>query len=324
MRPFRITLTLRSALGTPLAADTLWGHIAWGIRYRQGNATLEEWLARYDQDDPPLVLGDPFPTGLFPRPVLPQGPRPKDRPDREQVAKFKKNAKRNWLSHNAWDRLGGDLSRETLAQAEATDNPAVQDVAVTHAGVNRLTGGTAQLDGGSLYDTLQSFHAPGARFDLWGYSPESLDTVRQWLQWGLEGGYGRDAATGLGHLTIDECREESPPAVENPNALMLLGPAIPRPGDPHRGFFKTTVKSGRLGGSFAIGEIIDGKTQRQKYPVTLIQAGTVLITDEAPSFLGRVISGVHESPRIRQNGIAPTLPLRLADEFLNHPLLADS
>lgn len=323
MTEFRITLELASAIGTPLAADTLWGHIAWGIRHREGNSFLEDWLARYDQDHPPLILSDPLPAGRFPRPCLPQPPRPPRKPPRETMLAFKQGKKIDSISREGWQVLQAGVSAEKLAEVLTRETPPrKREATVTHAGVNRLTGGTANQDGGTLYTTRQTAYLPGTRFEVWGRSPESLETVQQWFAWGLEGGYGRDAATGLGHLKlVDVSDQETLPQISQPNAMMLLGPCIPSPGDPTQGFFQTLMKSGRVGGNFAIGALPDGVTQRQKFPVTLLTAGTILLTPQPPPALGRVIAGVHRWSGIRQYGITPVLPIRLDDSLLEHSLL---
>ena len=322
MNHFFATLELCSGIGTPLTADVLWGHIAWGIRYHKGNPFLEDWLKRYDNESPPLILSDPLPYDTFPRPALPMPPRPKKVPTRENLKAFKTQKRIDAISREDWQQIAGNLSPDSLEQVVSRQSPVKPTaVTVTHAGVNRLTGGTANLDGGSLYSTRQSVYPPGTKFDLWGYSPESIQTVKSWIEWGIEGGYGRDAATGAGHLKLITCEKKELPQCPQANACMLLGPVIPSPGDPNRGFFQTMMKSGRVGGNFAIADLPDGTTQRQKFPVTMLTAGTILVTQTPPQFLGNVIRGVHEWEEIRQYAIAPVLPLKLSEEILSHPLL---
>jgi CRISPR-associated protein Csm4 len=310
MNHFRLTLELRGSLGTPLASDTLWGHIAWGIRYRAGNDTLEAWLDRHETGKPPLVVSDPIPSGFFPRPVLPRVSPSERVPKLDEVLAFKLREKRAWIPSEEWNSLAGNLNLVSLSSALAKSTPPEsRQTTITHAGVNRLTGGTAGLEQGSLFDTTCTVYPRGTCFDVWGRSPESLETVREWFEWGLEGGYGRDAATGAGHLIVRRIEERALPSVETPNAVVLLGSVIPRPDDPSRGFFQTHVKSGRLGGNFAIGPTPDGEARRQKYPTLMLSTGTVLLTDNAPDSVGRVITRVHHWPGIRQYGIAPVLPV---------------
>ena len=321
MCTYRIDLELRSGLGTPLAADTLWGHLCWGLRHHQGPAVLNEWLERHDTAEPPLVLSDPFPAGFWPRPALPPAPRPIQPPTKDHADERKRSDKIGWLSDAAWLDCLNAVSPDTIhhaAQASAASHapPAPMEMAVTHAGVNRLTGGTAQAGGGVLFTTSQSYFAGPARFSVWARSPESSDTVRQWFEQGLVGGYGRDASSGLGQLVVVAVVSAELPTAQQPNAVMLLGPTVPKPGDPHRGFFQLGTRSGRVGGDFAIGALPDGSTQRQKRPVHCLLAGSVLLTDNPPAFVGRVLRNVHQWSELRHYGLGLVLPIRLEPAVL--------
>lgn len=326
MNVYRVELVLKSGLGTPLAADTLWGHIAWGLRYRQGPDVLMDWLAAYDTR-PPLILSDPLPSGFWPLPVLPRMPYGERSPSRDEAQQAKRIGKARWLSHAAWQTAAANLSPEVLATAMGGgEHPTPQvDMVVAHAGVNRFTGGTAQQEGGTLHFNRQSYYETPQRFDVFARSPESIDVVRAWFDDGLAGGYGRDAASGLGQLEVLAVAPFAWPSVAGANGCLLLGPVVPRPADPNRGFFVGNVKSGRVGGDFAIGLLPDGSSIRQKKPIHMLLAGTVLAASPPPDYVGRLIAGVHPTcPEIRHCGLAPTLPCRLAESLLHHPLLAAS
>ncbi|MBK6715480.1 MAG: hypothetical protein IPG57_10385 [Burkholderiales bacterium] len=71
MRTFKLTLRPESAFGTPLAGDTLFGHLCWALRWRQGEASLTALLEGYTRGQPFAVLSDALPAGLLPRPNLP-------------------------------------------------------------------------------------------------------------------------------------------------------------------------------------------------------------------------------------------------------------
>ncbi len=324
MITYRIDLELRSGLGTPLAADTLWGHLCWGLRHHHGQQALHEWLERHDTTEPPLVLSDPFPAGYWPRPVLPPAPRPIQPPSKDHADQRKRTDKIGWLSDAALRQCLNVVCPDAVHQAaQASSTPPVaSESAVTHAGVNRLTGGTAQEGGGVLFTTSQSYFAGPARFSVWARSPEPADTVRQWFEQGLVGGYGRDASSGLGQIVVSTVVTAELPTAKQPNAVMLLGPTVPKPGDPHRGFFQLGTRSGRVGGDFAIGPLPDGSTQRQKRPVHCLLAGSVLLTDNPPAFVGRVLRNVHQWSELRHYGLSLTLPIRLEPTVLADQLLA--
>ena len=321
LNSFTVGLRLRSGLGTPLKAETLWGHLCWGIRYCQGHAALEEWLSRYDQGSAPLILSDPFPAGFRPRPCLP-GVVSSEIPTRKD-ADLRKGVNRiRWLSTQSFDSLRRDMSADrlvTILSDKAAQQPAAMvETSMTHAGINRLTGGTEQPDGGALFTSSATFCDTASQQDQAGLfevlvrSPESAETIQQWFRDGLQAGYGRDAATGMGQIDVTEVSENQFTPVPEANAVMLLSSAVPRRGDPHRGFFSIGVHSGRVGGEFAIGLMPDGSSNRQKYPVRTLLTGTVLLTDSADQFcVGQVLSGIHSWEGLRHYGLGLTIPVRV-------------
>ena len=324
LKPYRISLSVASRLGTPLAADTLWGHIAWGVRYAHGAAALEQWLARYDAGDPPLVLSDPLPAGMLPRPVLPPAPPQAARPATGEWDARKDLDGARWIPLEAWREAAGRLDGAALATALKTHDhlvraPSAITVSTLHAPVNRLTGSTAGETGGLLHTLEDTFFDAGrgddcaTRFDVWALSPDSVADVQALFEVGLSGGYGRDASSGAGDVRIETCKEESLPSVAGANAAMLLGPATPRPTDPARGFFDFVVRAGRLGGEFAVGATPDGSTERQKRPVVCLSRGTVLVGDCPGGFVGGLVAGVHPYAGIRHYAMAPVLQCRLTD-----------
>lgn len=331
MNHYLVTLQLRSGLGSQLRAETLWGHLCWGIRYRSGSEALQTWLQQYDLGTPPLILSDPFPQGFVPRPRLPGPPAVATRPDTRTAADRKQVQRRVWISEAGLAALQSQLSADRLAAimaADTADPPAATETSITQAGINRLTGGTEQPDGGALYTSSVHFfrtspQQPAAAFDVYVSSPEPSETVQQWFCDGLSGGYGRDAATGRGDLRLTSIVRRTPPAVSQANAVLLLGPTVPGPRDPARGYFASGVYSGRVGGDFAVADTPDGSGQRQKYPVRYLQAGSVLVCPPQtaaagiPEYVGRVIRDVHPWSEIRHYGLGLTWPVRLDDALVH-------
>jgi CRISPR-associated protein Csm4 len=326
---FRVRLRVRSALGSPLQADTLWGHIAWGIRYADGEAALRTWLARYDENDPPLVVADPCPVGFLPRPALPS--RAVATETATGAAAFpalaavtgawKRMGRTQWLSHESFSlaqAYGFDASglRKALQQDMATGRSPGEfvETSVTRASINRLTGGTVQSGGGTLF-TAAEWHPPasGLVSDLWVLADGDAEEVRRLLLQGLAGGYGRDAASGKGQVDVEAVERCSlPTAPDGGNAMMLLAAAAPASTDPFRGFGRLTTRAGRLGGDYAVGATPDGQVLRQKRPVTMLERGSVLVGAPQP-FVGRLVGGVHSFAPIRHYGMAVCLPVRLSE-----------
>lgn len=77
MPEYRVTFRLKSSLGTPLQADTIFGHICWAIRYLEGERALTDFLAAYESE-PPLLVSDGLPlvgeARYLPMPAWPVSP----------------------------------------------------------------------------------------------------------------------------------------------------------------------------------------------------------------------------------------------------------
>lgn len=78
MKAYRLNITPRSPLGSPLQTDTLFGHLCWALRYTQGEPRLRDFLHAFDDIPPPLVLSNGFPEDFLPRPVFPARARMPD------------------------------------------------------------------------------------------------------------------------------------------------------------------------------------------------------------------------------------------------------
>ncbi len=317
MNTYLVTLTLRSGLGTPMAGDTLWGHIAWAVRYTSGEAALKQWLGRYDDGSPPLVLSDPFPAGFLPRPLIPPPARQDREPSLSELDSRRQSLKRQWVPRDRWDALCKSVSSPELERALDRDAPRAHTATVLHAAINRLSGGTAQEDGGTLFALEQSyFPSEGRRFEVWAVSTETPETLRSLFDAALSGGYGRDGASGQGDLRVERLDPVTLPGSDDPNAGMLLGPAVPRPSDHAAGYFGFEMRCGRLGGEFATGPTPSGSVQRQKRPFHCLSRGTILVGKPPQPWIGRLLSNVHEDPAIRHAAIAPVLPIRLERQLV--------
>jgi CRISPR-associated protein Csm4 len=307
-----------------LAADTLWGHIAWGYRYRHGAEALERWLKTYDGDTPPMVISDPLPAGYLPRPALPHKPLPSTQPSPAELDRQKSARKQEWIAREQWMRIAGSLSSDAVDQevqsALQSDlrPPAAVESSIVHASINRLTGGTVQEHGGTLYATPRLFYPRSVTsFEVWTVTNMELNAVRQLFEDGLAGGYGRDASGGCGWLTLASINNAPQMEVSNANAGLLLGMAVPKRRDPTRGWFNFGTRCGRLGGDFAIGATPAGSTVRQKRPVHCLLRGSIVVDGKKPpAFIGRLVPKVHEDAAIRHYAISPVLPCRLDESSL--------
>lgn len=331
MNTFRIRLRQHGAVATPLTMPTLWGHLAWGIRWQQGEPALRAWLDQYDTGAPPLILSDPLPAGYLPMPLLPPPPAPQDTADADAA---KAARKRSWIAEIEWSAFAGSLSTSSAQGAAGQAGPpALIEQMVLHAGINRMTGGTQQASGAGALFAVSQHYAPstGTDYDVWARFGGTADQLAALLEAGLHGGYGRDGATGMGHLSVHGVDAVDLPALARgvqPNAIMTLGRAVPAPGDPRPGFCRYIVHCGRLGGDYAVGGLPEDVSSIQKRPVHMIDRGSILLLGDghtaAPAWIGRVLRGVHaDLHEIRHCGMTLAVPVRL-DAILHAIALQDA
>lgn len=330
MDTFKLTLELRSPLGTPLAADTLFGHLCWGIVYHEGQQALAQFLQQMDSPEPPLVISDPLPAGFLPTPSLPAPPPAWMAPLAKTLGKadkqvdkgewidghdiLKKWLKRRWIADDDFaavvDSFGWqDIIQKWMKTGTGKDlpgPPAAKNAPVAHNTINRLTNHT--LDEGGLFFQKNTYHAGNPRYDLWVRSTLPLDRVRQLLEWALEGGYGRDASVGLGHLVITDAAPANLPAAKQPNAMLTLGPCTPAPDDPTQGHWKVLTRFGKLGGPWAKSDDQQNNTPF-KYPLLMLETAAVLFGPPRP-FIGRIVHNVHPvRSEVVHYGYALTIPV---------------
>jgi CRISPR-associated protein Csm4 len=65
-KPYRLTIRLKSPIGTPWQADTIIGHLAWMERFKEGESGVKAFLSPFLKGEPPFVLSDGFPEDLLP------------------------------------------------------------------------------------------------------------------------------------------------------------------------------------------------------------------------------------------------------------------
>ncbi len=311
-------------------ADTLFGHLCWGLAYHEGPDAVRDFLEATAGPTPPLVISDPLPAGHWPMPVVPP-PQPAayeallDRvsagdPSQRVGAHdtVRRLQRRSWVPHDVWSDIAASLDARRLVEAllarRTPPRPELVGAKVAHNTINRLTG-RVRDEGGFFFDR-QDFPADPVDYDVWVGSPYETARVRQVFEWGLEGGYGRDAGTGLGHLTVEAVEPANLPTERSatPNAVMTLGACVPDVEDPCRGFWNIDVRHGKLGGAWAAIQDEDASTAF-KFPVVFLACGAVLLTDQQRPVIGRVVRNVHPTrPEVVTNGRTLTLPLRLSEE----------
>ena len=311
MKLYRITVETKSAFGSLLKGDTLFGQLCWAILNRHGEQRLQELLSDY-LTQPFAVCSDGFPHGYLPRPSLPV--RFFDFVEGEDRKAVKKKCwiniddfsvpLKNWLENAKSDSdLAGSKTEET-----GWWHPRPQP----HNSINRLTGTTGS---GMFapYSQEQTWYPIDARFDIFLLLDETrLSQAEMNTAFSDTGvfGYGRDASIGLGKFECTEFVEWKFADIENANACLTLAPCAPQGlgMDSESSYYNVFTRFGRHGD---IG--VHKEHGPFKAPVLLADTAAVFpfITGDR-NYIGQGITGVSKAiPATVHQGYAPYVPIHL-------------
>lgn len=236
VRAFHLKL---SSIAAPPRAPTLWGHLAWWVRYTQGEARLKEWLEAF-QHDPPFLLSSAFPTGYLPRPHLPQL-----QVEDTQKRKALKRIRYLSLATFAWVIQRGEQALLEAPELKEERAPRVALATQTRVGINRTTG-TAQ-EGILFTDRVYWLNQT---WTVYAQLRQQTDDLERALQEVGTFGYGGKASVGLGRFEVVGSEELELPEAENPTHCVSLSPTLPQ----GEGFYALETYWGRLGGHYALAE----------------------------------------------------------------------
>ena len=307
----RATLRLATPLGTPLAGDTLFGHVCWALRDAKGDSELTRCLEGYTQGRPWFVVSDGFPAGYLPKPTLPQHFEPY-----ADVTERKAAKRRRWVAARlAGAELGALLGGAVDDAAAYGDAPFL--TVQPHNTLNRLTGTTGEGQF-APYAMPQTFHRAGQLIDVYFAADESRvspDDMGRLLAVIGTVGFGRDASAGLGKFAVegvDAIAFAPPPA---PNAYWTLAPCAPQGlgFDELQSYWRGLTRFGRHGSATALAG------NPFKTPVLLSATGAVFATGgefRLRTFIGQGIGGEGRlskaQPATVHHGYAPVLPIKLS------------
>lgn len=320
MNTYRLTLAPRSAFGTPLAGDTLFGQLCWTLRRQQGNERLTALLDGYIDGQPFAVVSDGMPAGFLPLPGLPSRFWAASTVDRKALKK------RRWLRHadfaaplSEWQSLA--CSDVEAAGAVVGEHAALQtERSQPHNSINRSTGTTGEGRFAPYTLPQQWFH-PAMRFDIYVVLDENRLPLSE-LQAAFADigrtGYGRDASIGLGKFIVDDHMESAPLdrlAPTAADAWLTLGPVVAQGQGfcPQRSYYQPLTRFGRHG------DVAIHAGNPFKRPLLMARGGSVFrptAPDGIRHFVGRGLSGVSDVlPETVHQGYAPVLGLCLAESW---------
>lgn len=283
---YRIKIRLLSSIVTPLKGDTIWGHVAWGIVYHEGEDCLKEFLEQEKNEEPVFVVSSAFPSDCIPKPieepVISTGT-----PTKTMYAEFKKRKKQKYIHRS---EIAGSLLPIGNGFEEAYE---------THNSINRIS--SSVLKEGGLYSIKVNWPKSNL-YDLYVSSSFGEDRILMLLRWAFENGFGADASVGKGRIEVTD--EITVVPIPQPSSrYMSLGPFVCGMDSGITGLFSNTfVRRGMLGGGL-------NNLSPYKKPVVLFDEGATFNSDKPMNTIGVLLSDIHSDSRICQSAFAPVIPV---------------
>lgn len=293
MNTYKLTLKLKSSLVTPLQADTIWGHICWGIKYNESEKKLVDFLNQY-REEPPLILSNAFPKGTFPKPLI-KRKYTNDVMDLLNYSIIKKEKKIRYISvQNFPDKI---FKQANLFSASSVER--------LHNTINRITG-TVQEEGG-LYTVIEEWFEHN-EFEIYILATFNKDEVSKLFNYAFRIGYGADKSTGKGMIEIDDIIDTSLPL--NGSKLMALANfTIPKGMKLNNFYADVMIKYGKLGGDYVLYK------NPFKKPIIMFKEGATFDRIEDIRFIGEILTNVHRESNICHYAYAPLIGIEISEDF---------
>lgn len=284
MQLYKAAIKLESSLATPLKGDTIWGHVVWGIANHEGDEAVARFLEEAKSSEPAFVVSSAFPKGTICKPYPEHNPR--GEMSTKKYAEIKQNKKIKFVS-----------AREYVEGADETVDSSFEKIQVMHNAINRFSN---TVEEGSLF-AAQEMWASQPCFDLYILSKYEEGRITQLLEWAFENGYGADASTGKGKVSVVAVSKVE--ARLSSTKYVALAPFVPDFSGINSLKADTFIRTGKIGGRFAT------SMNPYKKTVVMFDEGAVFESEKPIQFIGSLITGVHSDARICQAGFAPVLPI---------------
>jgi CRISPR-associated protein Csm4 len=296
-----VKLKLKSWTASSWQADTIFGHLCWGMRYLQGAESLQNLLHRYDHGQPPLLLTNGFPCDYLPVPVMPVPTIDSSLPlDKQKLVyeQNKENKKIKLLSRSDFNRIiKGEVP-------EMKDSPPSEKHRVTLKNqINRLTDTTG--DEGNLFNFEEQYY-PEITIYL-KLENDFIETAGRLFGYLAESGYGKRKSVGYGRIeeySFEPFSGFDSPA--NPNGFISLSNFVPAHSDPVAGYWKILTKYGKMGEEYSL------EDQAFKKPLVMLEAGSTFYANPVKEFYGCLVKNLNSNyPESVQYAFALTVPMIL-------------
>lgn len=288
---YRITITPLGPLSTAWVSGTIWGHIAWAIRYVEGEASLEAWMK--EQESAPWLFSSQMPEGMLPRPLLSPLLKELKKPSPKEFDLVKKARKTPYILEALFlslkDRLNEPALLEGLKAGHPEESRGFKPLHLFHNRIDRQSGRTPET--GGLFVENSRWAEKGHRFQIFAATDQDCrNRLEPLLTFIGHSGFGANASTGRGCFSFD-ITEENRLFGESGNRAMSLSHGIITPdmGNPR---YKQHTHYGKLGGHFAAGAY-----SPFKYPILMALPGATFDPCGTPPF-GKLLAGVHHDSNL--------------------------
>ena len=292
MELYKVSLQLASPLVTPLKGDTIWGHIVWGIANHEGEVAVTDFINSCKETEPAFVISSAFPQGTICRPIPVVQKRQKSMTP-EKYAEIKKSKKRVYV-------YAADYFEDNVESDNELGNP-FETVTVTHNSINRFSNTVVD---GSLF-AIGEIWSKCLNFDVYIATTYDTKRIKQLCEWAFENGYGADASTGKGIISVIGEPQLVHPKYKTDTYLALAPFVIPQifNFDELQLRADTFVRNGKIGGAFS------SSLSPWKKTVVLFNEGAVFKSHKEIKVIGELLTNVHTDSRICQSGFAPVIPI---------------
>ena len=289
---FVVSIEIVSPISTPLLADTIWGHICWGIKYYESEESLKKFLKTYETKTPELIISDAFFKNSLPVPML--TPFISEKLTKEQMKELKSKKKLKYISKDIF-LTGNKISINSL---KPIDFKIIKTERLKNT-INRLTNTTRE--NGGLYEVEEIwFKDKDNVFEIYVISYLDKKEIFKYFNYGFSIGFGKDASTGKGIINVIDVKEINFP--QSGKRAMALANFVPSEQDNIRDLYaEVFTKYGKLGGEFAI------NSNPFKKPIVMFKTGATFSLEEKKFFVGTLLSDIHKNPDIKHYAFAPII-----------------
>lgn len=304
MKWYRIRLQLRSWFATPWLADTVFGHLCWGMVYLLGEQALAAFLQRYSDGEPPLLLSNGFPGDYLPCPIIslpivePTAPR---EVQEEQFDLQRALREKELVTLQEFNQVirSGDL-KSVSGHTEPV--LPLSRVALKNQ-LNRVTCTTGAE--GTLYSFEEYFHPEVVIFAK--IADDFVEISKQLFEHLAQTGFGKRKSVGYGQvakLVFEQFSGFAQPV--DANGFVTLSNFVPAANDPIAGNWRIIVKYGKMGEERATGGRVFKK------PLVMLTAGSTFYDAPCREYYGRLVFGLNPAyPDAIHYGLALPVPMRL-------------